>query len=269
MWLSLKALDWSEKWCFALLEFKEIKNRAAGGQCSQGQQSCEQKIPAVTGKPNYTLTSWYSCGEFISDGGSWDFRLQSVNLQKVKKIKQEMINLGSPIFGCLPSSEWKQNPLLSWIILVWTCVKEMRLWSDPHSFSWGTTCITKVVRKWDPSPYTVLIWGHPKFNTTFSISSTLSSPSTLLLTKSQSPPHALHCTAGVAAPFFSLPDLPCESCTMKLFRCPLPTHFSYLNTWSWTVDISQFLETETSHFHATQDQANSFQSCKVKCLVLI
>lgn len=162
MWLSLKALDWSAKWYLHSLELKEMNNRAAGDQCSQGLQSCQQNIPAVTEKPNSTLTSWHSRGDFISDGWSWDFRLQSMTLWCLKNIwagsdSFRLIHLWMPTL-----KGWKQNPLLAGIILVWTWsgssdttvigIKQMRLWSDPHSFSRGTTCITMVMRKWHPSP---------------------------------------------------------------------------------------------------------------------
>lgn len=61
-------------------------NRGVRGQCSHGLQSCQQKLPAVTGKPNSILTSWHFRVEFILDGWSWVFRLQSTTVLCLKKL---------------------------------------------------------------------------------------------------------------------------------------------------------------------------------------
>lgn len=147
MWLSLNALGQSAKW-----------TGVSGGQCSQGPQSCQQNLPAVTGKPDSILTSWHftSSSSQMDEAGISDFKAQLSCAWR--NCEQELIHLGSSTSGHIASRGWKQNPPLIWIILgIWsdssiTGVKDMRLWSDSHSFSRGIICFTKVVRKWDPFP---------------------------------------------------------------------------------------------------------------------
>lgn len=65
------------------LFFPELKliMRLWGGQCSsQGLQSCQKNIPALTRKPNSSWTSRFSQREFFSDEWGWEFRLQGMTL---------------------------------------------------------------------------------------------------------------------------------------------------------------------------------------------
>lgn len=144
MWLNLNAQDQSVKW-----------TGVSGGQCSL--QSCQQKLPAVTGKPNSILTSWHFHVEFMSEGWSWVFRLQSTTVLCLKKLwagidSYRVIYLWTPSLKGMEaefsiSLDYSGN--LEWIQHF--CVQDMTLWSESHGFSRGIICFTKV-RKWDPSP---------------------------------------------------------------------------------------------------------------------